>query len=109
MSRRPLSGQTLLRAAGLVVLGHLLLAIALAASPSLHALVHHDADHADHECVVTHLLNGDFSDGIPVAPVSVSAPCWSDLAETLPHGAHDDVAELWLTNGVLEHGPPMLG
>jgi hypothetical protein len=27
----------------------------------------------------------------------------------LPWAAQDDVADLWLTNGVLEHGPPVVG
>ncbi len=97
------------RALGLALLINLLLAVAMAASPSLHLRVHHDADHAEHECVVTHLLNGDFSDGVPAAPVSVSAPEWSGFAEALPWTAQDDVADLWLTNGVLEHGPPVVG
>lgn len=94
---------------GIAVLINLLLAVAMAASPSLHLQVHHDADHEDHECVVTHLLDGDFSDGVPAAPVCVSAPEWSGFAEALPWAAQDDVADLWLTNGVLEHGPPVVG
>lgn len=91
------------------MLVNLLLAVGMAALPSLHLQVHPDADHADHACVVTHLLNGDFSDGVPAVPVSVSAPEWSDFAETLPWAAQDDVAEFWLINGVLEHGPPVVG
>ena len=40
------------------MLGLVLLLTAMAASPALHKLIHKDADHADHECVVTMFAHG---------------------------------------------------
>ena len=63
MDLKPLSG-TLLGASSarsavaLVALLHLFALITLAASPSLHEVIHHDSDSGDHECAVTVFIGG---------------------------------------------------
>jgi hypothetical protein len=82
-------------------------ALAMAVSPRLHEHVHEDADHDDHECVVTHLLAGDVGDGVPLLIISVEP---SALATTMKVVASPTwVCPLHRKNGVLEHGPPALG
>ena len=97
----------LLRAAGALVLVNLLFTLAMAASPELHREYHHDADHQDHECVVTHMLHGDFGDGVPLAAITV-APVVLPMVEIIATHHRVWVSPLWLTNGVLEHAPPAL-
>ena len=70
---------------------------ALAASPVLHQLVHHDADTPGHECVVTLFLHGQIDSSV-VAVVAIIppgrinflspalAPVFNAQVETLPPG-----------------------
>ena len=53
------------------VLASMFLAMAMAVSEELHEELHHDADHDEHECVVTHLIDGTFGDGagLPVVVI----------------------------------------
>jgi hypothetical protein len=56
-----------------VLLGCLVLLLnAMAASPALHVLLHHDADSAEHHCAVTMLAQGQVDS--PVAAVMVVVP-----------------------------------
>ncbi len=88
---------------------HLLMAMAMAASPELHQYIHGEADHEDHECVVTHLIKGDLHDGAPTPIITVGLDL--PIVELRSVAASDSVwvAPLFLKNGVLEHAPPMLG
>ena len=88
-----------------VVLVHFLAVLAMAASPGLHDLAHHDADQSAHHCAVTDMLSGGAGDGVPAQPFTVAA--------ILPHQflsvAEFDplwIAALFLTGCVLEHAPP---
>ena len=88
-----------------VVLAHFLAVLAMATSPSLHDLAHHDADQSDHHCAVTDMLSGGTDDGAPAQAFTVAA--------ILPHQflsvAEFDplwIAALFLTGCVLEHAPP---
>ncbi len=97
------------RAVAAFLLVQLLLAWVLAAAPALHHLVHDDCDHEDHECIVTHLLHGDISDGLPApliqpAPVAVAIGQAASLKPGVPF-----LSPLFLDDGVLVHGPPVLG
>lgn len=69
----------------------------LAASPSLHELLHPDASHAEHQCAVTLLAHGqmdsptmDVAAVVPVQPVEFLPSCHraviGDALETLPPG-----------------------
>lgn len=40
------------------LIAHLLAIVAMAASPRLHEVAHHDADHGDHNCAVTLFAGG---------------------------------------------------
>ncbi len=106
---QPLPKRLLLQAVAFCVAAHLLLAMAMAASPELHHYFHGDADHDDHECVVTHLIKGNLHDGTPspVLTVGLDLP----LLELRSAAVSDPVwvAPLFLKNGVLEHAPPVLG
>jgi len=70
----------------------LLLAMAMEASPSLHKLIHHDADSADHSCFVTMLASGQvLATGAPdVLPILACAVFLLVLVEFLrPHFERD--------------------
>ena len=102
-------GHLLRKAAGWAVLASLLLAVAMAACPELHHEVHHDCDHDEHECVVTHMLDGDLSDGIPLPLIAV-APGVLAIEAQLRTGDHTaTVSPLFLEDGLLVHGPPVRG
>ena len=96
-------------ALGTLLLAEMLLAVLMAASPELHHFFHHDADDDDHDCAVTHMIKGDFSDGASVQTIAVG--------RRLPVMEHrlavqtDDVwvEPLCLDNGVMEHAPPVMG
>jgi len=56
------------------VIGQLLFSAALAASPSLHRLFHHDADSPSHQCLATVMAQGQMDSSplpliIPALPV----------------------------------------
>jgi len=73
--------QIALRAFSLVCLLKLLALMMLAAAPSLHHHLHHDADKADHQCAVTMLATGKMqtTSGMPV----ISRPALYGVVETL--------------------------
>ncbi len=66
---RILNLKTVLRkTSGVLLCGMVLFLSALAASPSLHKWLHHDADDPDHECAITLFAHGQVS-AATVAPV----------------------------------------
>jgi hypothetical protein len=88
------------------LLGALFTALALAASPQLHARFHPDAGSQNHECAVTLIITGKYqqADAPPVfvapqpavvfARVQAFAPVW--------------VAAPFLSAHIFEHAPPAL-
>jgi hypothetical protein len=89
-----------------LLISQLLIVAALAASPQLHQLFHHDADEGSHECAVTVMISGG-SDGSPVPQildVGVISPATFGL---LPEMPSHDVAPLFLSAHVFEHAPPV--
>lgn len=89
------------------VLASMVLAMAMAVSEELHEEFHHDADHEEHECVVTHLMDGTLGDG---AALPVVAGAVDDRPEFAKWTLRQTAARpLHLVNGVLEHGPPLRG
>ena len=88
-----------------VVLAHFLAVIAMAASPNLHDLAHHDADQQTHHCAVTDMLAGGTGDGLQPQSFTVAAILphqFFSVAEFDPEW----IAALFLTGCVLEHAPP---
>ena len=81
-------------------------ALALAASPELHAWLHgEEAGHDDHDCVVRLLATGS-CDAPGVEPVLAVAPVEFVVVSLPLRGS--DVAVVFLVSGKLEHGPPAL-
>lgn len=90
-----------------LILTALLWAVALAASPELHAWAHgEDAEHGDHECAATLIATGS-CESPDTAPVLVAARITREMA-ALPPGDRN-VPVLFLVSGTLEHGPPVAG
>ena len=87
------------------LLAHLVLVLAMAASPALHDTIHDGAGHADHLCAVTLFASGGVEDG--AAPVL--APEFARLE--MPDAVRVDgaeVAAVFLAGAVLEHAPPFI-
>jgi len=90
------------------MLSQFMLALAMAASPELHHYLHHDSDDDDHDCAVTHLINGDFSDGLPALPVAVTpVNPERELMTTDTEWTPAWVPPLYLASFTLERAPPL--
>ena len=81
----------------------LLWLLALAASPSLHELVHPDADHEDHDCAVTVFLSGGF--GQVVAEPVIRQP-HLEFAYFSPGETRQRIIICPIIRSILEHAPP---
>jgi hypothetical protein len=90
-----------------LLMAHLLIVVALAASPQLHQLLHHGADHRDHECAVTMMISGgtDGSCGSQVFNANAILPI---AFGSLPEMHSRDVAPLFLSAHIFEHAPPLV-
>jgi hypothetical protein len=86
---------------------HLLIVVALAASPRLHQLLHHGADHGDHECAVTMMISGG-TDGSCGSPVFDANAIFPIAFGSRPDMHSRDVAPLFLDAHVFEHAPPIV-
>jgi hypothetical protein len=90
-----------------LLISSLLIAIGLAASPQLHQLFHHDADHSDHECAITVMASGGSDDSL--VPQLLEAGAILPVArDVLPETHLRDIAPLFLSSHVFEHGPPLV-
>jgi hypothetical protein len=89
-----------------LLISQLVIVAGLAASPHLHQLLHHDADHADHECVVTIMISGG-TDGSPVPQVLDAGTLFLTASDFSPEIQTADVAPLFLGAHVFEHAPPL--
>ena len=88
------------------LLSTFLFALALAASPQLHARFHADAGSPNHECAVTLIATGKYeqSDAPPVLVVPEPAVVF----EKIPALAPVWVAAPFLGACIFEHAPPAL-
>lgn len=82
----------------------LLWLLALAASPSLHELVHPDAGHEDHDCAVTVFLSGGFGQ-VVAEPIIIRQPDL-EFAYLSPGEIRETIIAGPTTRSILEHGPP---
>jgi hypothetical protein len=89
-----------------LLVSQLLVVIALAASPHLHELFHHDANHGDHECAVTVMILGG-NDGLPVPQILDASVIFLTAFDFSPEIQTHDVAPLFLSAHVFEHAPPL--
>ncbi|MEO6872012.1 MAG: hypothetical protein ABI233_07305 [Chthoniobacterales bacterium] len=88
------------------LLGAFLFALALAASPQLHARFHADAGSPNHECAVTLLATGKYQQA--TAPSVFVAPQPAVLFEKIPAFAPVWVAAPFFGAHIFEHAPPAL-
>jgi hypothetical protein len=74
----------------------------LAASPTLHEWLHHDAGAADHECAITLFQHGADA---AVAAIAVAATVWTVVALVVAASANPDLdrGRYWLPPG---NAPP---
>lgn len=89
-----------------LLIAHLLIVVALAASPHLHQLFHHDADHGTHECVVTIMISGG-SDGTAASQVLEAGTVLPTSFNFSPETHSHDVTPLFLSARIFEHAPPV--
>lgn len=89
-----------------LTLCHIVVAIAMAASPAIHEFIHHDADDDDHDCVVTvfHAGGTDRPATQPVFAAAILPQQFFSVAEFDPQW----VASLFVSQCVLEHAPPVV-
>jgi hypothetical protein len=79
-------------------------AAVLAVCPSVHELIHHDADDEHHDCAVTLFLAGQVEQAL-IDPIIVRQPAPVELvlSRTCPAPAG---GSFFLTCRILEHAPP---
>ena len=90
------------RAIVVALLLHVLAIVAMASLPGLHEAVHHDAGHEGHECAVTLFASGTCD--APTVTVLLMAVAMVVITRLVPRPVW--VQQLFLTQQVLEHGPP---
>jgi hypothetical protein len=94
------------RALVCLLISQFLIIAALAASPNLHQVFHHDTDRGDHECAVTVMISGG-SDGSPVPQILDAGTRFPTAFDFSPEILSHDVAPLFLSAHVFEHAPPI--
>ena len=82
---------SLARLLALSALGAYLLTIAMAFCPAMHHWLHDDSNEADHHCVVTALLDGQFDES-GLHPVSTSPPVLHAESGSLLNSTTEHVA-----------------
>jgi hypothetical protein len=82
-------------------------ALALTASPQLHARFHSDANRAEHSCAVTMIASGNYDHAAQVPLVSAPAPAiqFSKVLALTPQW----VESPFLAASIFEHAPPARG
>ena len=80
-------------------------ATALAASPQLHHIIHHDAGHDDHQCAVTMMISGG-SDGAWTPPVFEAGTLIRVTAILSSDAGFVHVSPSFLSAHIFEHAPP---
>jgi hypothetical protein len=99
VSRRGMPSPSRLVRTGAVVAAWLVLALTiLAASPQAHALLHHDADHADHACGVT-LAQQGFCDSAASAPLLIAPETVLTVLTPRPASHGWSVPDYWQPPG----------
>ena len=87
------------------LIGAFVFAIALAASPQLHARFHSDANRTEHNCAVTMIASGSYDHATQVPLVGASAPAIqiSKVLALTPRW----VESPFLGASIFEHAPPL--
>jgi hypothetical protein len=79
-------------------------AAVLAVCPSLHELVHHDADDEHHDCAVTLFLTGQVEQAL-TDPIIIGRAASSELF-LRQLGDSAACGSFFLSRSILEHAPP---
>jgi hypothetical protein len=80
-------------------------ATVLAVCPSLHELIHHDADDDHHDCAVTMLLAGQFE--LPaIDPIVITKPALVPVPLDQTYESRS-FGSFFLSCRLLEHAPPL--
>jgi hypothetical protein len=80
MSRTLKFGTVFRKASAVLLCATVLFLAALAASPSLHQWLHHDADEADHDCAVTLFAHGQVNATTIVPVMAIVAALFGGIA-----------------------------
>lgn len=81
-------------------------AAVLAVCPSVHELIHHDADDEHHDCAVTLFLSGQVEQST-VDPISITRPAPVQMAIDQDYEVQS-LGSFFLDCRILEHAPPLL-
>ena len=81
------------------------LAMVLVVCPSLHELIHHDADDEHHDCAVTLFLAGQVEQPA-VDPIAITGPVPVQVALEERSDAQS-CGSFFLSCRILEHAPPL--
>jgi hypothetical protein len=80
-------------------------AAVLAVCPSVHELIHHDADDEHHDCAVTLFLAGQVEQAL-IDPIIIWQPAQSELPVSRTCDALA-AGSFFLSCRILEHAPPL--
>ena len=80
-------------------------ATVLAVCPSLHELIHHDADDEHHDCAVTMLLAGQL-DQPAIDPIVITKPALVPVPLDQTYESRS-FGSFFLSCRLLEHAPPL--
>jgi hypothetical protein len=85
--------------------GATVVALFLAVCPSVHELIHHDADDEHHDCAVTLFLAGQVEQAL-IDPIIIWQPAQSELPVSRTCDALA-AGSFFLSCRILEHAPPL--
>jgi hypothetical protein len=95
------------RIVSLFLIAMLQWATALAVCPSVHELIHHDADDEHHDCAVTLFLAGQVEQSA-VEPIVLMGPARILVSLNETYNAQA-CGSFFLSCRIMEHAPPQLG
>ena len=109
-ARKPLTREISNHFAGATVVALFLAAMlqwaaVLAVCPSVHELIHHDADDEHHDCAVTLFLAGQVEQAL-IDPIIIWQPAQSELPQSRICDA-SAAGSFLLSCRILEHAPPL--
>ena len=90
--------------AAVIVLTAFFWALALSASPQLHATIHSDANRVEHTCAVIFIASGSFTHSAPAALLDAPLPALQFSAA--PALISRWVESPFLGASIFEHAPP---
>jgi hypothetical protein len=105
-TRENSNASTVATIAALFLAAMLQWAATLAVCPTLHELIHHDADDEHHDCAVTLFLAGQVEQAF-IEPISLGQSARVELLLLRTYGAVV-CGSFFLSRCILEHAPPLV-